>query len=76
MTGYTGPMRTLSLAPAQVAINIVSRGDRQLGMLTVVGSGETAETIIELVFDAAGLAALEATVGEARSKLRHADAGH
>jgi len=52
-----------------LAVSIAERHDRPVAVLTLVGSGEFAETVLEVVLDLPALGALEAAAGEARQKL-------
>lgn len=62
-------VRTLTLTPSHLAVSIAERNDRHVAVLTLVGSGTFAETVLEVVLDLPALGALEAAAGEARQKL-------
>lgn len=62
-------VRTVTLTPSHLAVSIAERHDRPVALLTLVGSGEFAETVLEVVLDLPALGGLEAAAGEARQKL-------
>ena len=64
-------MRTFPLVPSAMHVHVATRDEQQVGIVTIVGTGEFAESIIELVLDAPTMAGLEASLGEARQLLRH-----
>ena len=67
-------MRTFTLVPSHLAVHVGPRDDQLVGIVTVVGTGDFEEAIIELVLDAPMMAGLEASLGEARQLLRHTPA--
>lgn len=71
---YTYWMRTFPLVPSHMAVHIGTHLERPVGIVTLVGTGEFAETIVEVVLDAPAMAGLEAMIGEARQLLRHTPA--
>lgn len=62
-------VRTLTLTPSHLSLSIVEHHDRQVGMLTLAGSGQFADIVLEVVLDLPTLGSLEAAAGEARQKL-------
>lgn len=67
-------MRTYPLVPSHMAAHAGVRDGRPVGIVTLVGTGEFHETIVELVLDLPALAGLEASLSEVRAELRTASA--
>lgn len=55
-----------------MAVHVGTHLERAVGIVTLVGTGEFADTIVEVVLDAPAMAGLEAALGETRQLLRNA----
>jgi hypothetical protein len=67
-------MRTVTLIPSHVGVAAGRWGDREVGILTLAGSGSNSHLLLEVVLDPAMMGQLEAAVSEARLELRRAKA--
>lgn len=63
-------MRTVTLIPSHLGVAVGEVNHRAVGVLTLVGSGDMAEIIVEVMIDPAAMGALEAGISETRQTLR------
>lgn len=65
-------MRTISLIPSHLHVGTGEFNGRAVGVVTLAGSGQLADVVLEVTLDQAAMAALEAGLSEARVDLRNA----